>query len=93
MKNKFISIDTTEEESIKVIDSKGEYVDYVCAEFASLLEALDSESMTDEETANALIKIFPTLHRTDMSEEEAVAAYGEDYVNHIGSILLIVPEN
>lgn len=92
MKNAYVSLDTSESECIKVMDSRGEYIDYVCEEYASLLDVLDSESMTDVETADALMKIFPTLRRTDMSEEEAFAAYGEDYVNHIGSVLLIAPE-
>lgn len=93
MKNKYVSLDASEDERIKVMDSRGEYIDYVYEEFASLLDVLDSESMTDAETADALMKIFPALHRTDLNEEKAIEAYGEDYVNHIGSILLIVPEN
>lgn len=93
MRNKYVSFDTSEDDRIKVMDSRGEYIDYVCEEYASLLDVLDSESMTDAETADALMKIFPELRRTDMSEKEATAAYGEEYVNHIGSVLLIVPEN
>ncbi len=92
MKNRYVTVDTSEDERIKVLDSRGEYIDYVYVEYASLLELLDSESMTDAETADALVKIFPEFHRTDMNEEEAVATYGEDYVNHIGSVLLIAPE-
>lgn len=93
MKNKYVSLDTSENERIKVMDSKGEYIDYVYEEFASLLDILDSESLTDSETADALMKIFPTLHRTDLNEQEAIETYGEEYVNYIGSVLLIAPED
>lgn len=92
MRNKYVSFDTSEDDRIKVMDSRGEYIDHICEECASLLDVLDSESMTDAETADALMKIFPALYRTDLDEKEAIETYGEEYVNYIGSVLLITPE-